>query len=383
MLKDMMMRLLTSLQPTHLATTAAEKEAIYRLRFQVYCEEENNQLMLQKYGDRGLIHTPEDDDDHTELFYVGDPAAPDATGRAAVYRPGEIPDDIVRTYSLENLPALRHLTCLQANYFIARRSARGSRAAVSLLAGAAEHTVRTHGAEVLFGDCVPGLLSAYRRLGMRPYGGRMIQFEGGMLVPVISVLSDVERFASIGSPLYPTLKRLKRDGCFPSSDLEPLKTALQGPAGIETSTERISTYLEQTMVRDHSSFLERLPASARARLTEAGFVLDVQPGTEIIREGFREREMYLLIDGVYEVRHADRLLDTIGPGELCGELAFFHPDGVRTATVRAVSPGKVLVLRHRFLERMRRSHPDDAFAIIEALAAVLAERAAAIRRSAG
>ena len=41
-----------------------------------------------------------------------------------------------------------------------------------------------------------------------------------------------------------------------------------------------------------------------------------------------------------------------GPGDLFGEIAFFSESGERTATVRALSDCKLLVLRQKFLDEL-------------------------------
>jgi CRP-like cAMP-binding protein len=64
-----------------------------------------------------------------------------------------------------------------------------------------------------------------------------------------------------------------------------------------------------------------------------------------------------------------------------GEVAFLGSPGLRTATVRALRPSRLLVLRRRFLDDLARRDPRAAYAVSRNLARVLADRFAQLRRS--
>ena len=99
-------------------------------------------------------------------------------------------------------------------------------------------------------------------------------------------------------------------------------------------------------------------------------------GTEVIEAGLVERDLYVILDGVFEIHLDGQHLSTLSRGELFGEVAFFRQSGQRSASVRALTRGRLLVVRQRFLERLRTSHPDEAFAMMSALAGLLADRLA-------
>src|SRR5690606_2210358 len=132
-------------------------------------------------------------------------------------------------------------------------------------------------------------------------------------------------------------------------------------------------------VADQPSFLQSLPEKTVKLLSSSGFVLDVATGILVTKAGFGEREMYVILEGVFEVTDTEgRRLRIMSKGDLFGEVAFFRDSGRRSASVRALSEGKLLVLRRRVLEEMMESDPHSAAQILFGMGRVLSERVATI-----
>ena len=68
----------------------------------------------------------------------------------------------------------------------------------------------------------------------------------------------------------------------------------------------------------------------------------VKEGTALTTQGEPGTELYLLLDGVLGVDVNGDTVAEVGPGTLLGELAVLE-GGLRTATLRAVTPVKVAV----------------------------------------
>ena len=74
----------------------------------------------------------------------------------------------------------------------------------------------------------------------------------------------------------------------------------------------------------------------------------------------------------------------MGKGEVFGEVSLFHDPGRRLFTVSALTPGRVLVLRHSLIRDLMASHPQLAGRLLFNLARILARRVARVlQRSAG
>jgi len=88
---------------------------------------------------------------------------------------------------------------------------------------------------------------------------------------------------------------------------------------------------------------------------------DVQPGTEIIREGDPGRGLYVVLSGEVEVQKGEApfetTLATLRSGELFGEIALVR-NTPATATVRAARPATVLFLAREYFERLVGALPE-------------------------
>jgi CRP-like cAMP-binding protein len=69
----------------------------------------------------------------------------------------------------------------------------------------------------------------------------------------------------------------------------------------------------------------------------------VEPGETLVEQGAAEDDLFLLLDGVLDVEVDGKSVVQVGPGALLGERAAVE-GGTRTATLRAVTPCRVVVL---------------------------------------
>lgn len=102
-----------------------------------------------------------------------------------------------------------------------------------------------------------------------------------------------------------------------------------------------------------------------------------KPGDVIFRQGDRAAtgEAYLVHHGTVEVRRRngrkERLLRTLGPGDLLGEVALFG-GGPHSATAVAIEQVVLVVIPADRLEQIVRFRPELAIALIRQLARMAA-----------
>ena len=86
-------------------------------------------------------------------------------------------------------------------------------------------------------------------------------------------------------------------------------------------------------------------------------------------------EAYLVHEGAVEVRRTedgeDRILRTLGKGDLLGEVALFR-SAPHSATAVVIEPVTLLVITEDRLENMVRTNPELALALIRQLARMAA-----------
>jgi CRP-like cAMP-binding protein len=101
-----------------------------------------------------------------------------------------------------------------------------------------------------------------------------------------------------------------------------------------------------------------------------------RPGEVIFRQGDPARgEVYLVHEGTVEVRsrvnEEERFLRILRHGDLLGEVAFFR-EGAHSATAVALELVLLLVISADRLERIVRTNPELAIALIRQLARMAA-----------
>lgn len=123
---------------------------------------------------------------------------------------------------------------------------------------------------------------------------------------------------------------------------------------------------------------QSLPESELRELASRLLAREVEQGKLMFREGDRRKESYVIVEGQVEIIKAlgtpdERLLGVRGRGELIGEMSLFSEEHQRTASVRAKTPLKLLVMRRDDLEDLLRNQPDLAFELVATLSRRLEE----------
>jgi CRP-like cAMP-binding protein len=72
-------------------------------------------------------------------------------------------------------------------------------------------------------------------------------------------------------------------------------------------------------------------------------VRELKAGTLLTQQGEEATDLYVILDGMVSVEVDGRELGDLGPGAVVGERALLE-GGRRTATLRAVTPGRVAVV---------------------------------------
>ena len=99
----------------------------------------------------------------------------------------------------------------------------------------------------------------------------------------------------------------------------------------------------------HLAAVPMFQACSRHELQTIGRLAEnykVDAGTVLVREGRREDEFYLIVDGSAKVTRGGKKIATLGSGDYFGELAVLIP-GPRNATVTTTSTSEVLGIASR------------------------------------
>jgi CRP/FNR family transcriptional regulator, cyclic AMP receptor protein len=133
------------------------------------------------------------------------------------------------------------------------------------------------------------------------------------------------------------------------------------PAGLSDYLKRSSLF---------AGFSDRQIADVLATARRRQF----SAGERIIHQGDEGGHgFYLIVEGHTEVRSADTVLATFGPGDYFGEMALLLPGTPRSADVVAVADTSCLVITQWDLRALLAAHPETGLAIMGELARRLAD----------
>lgn len=97
-------------------------------------------------------------------------------------------------------------------------------------------------------------------------------------------------------------------------------------------------------------------------------------GSTLFEEGDPTDGVAAILEGNVDVLKHGRILATLGPGSVLGELSVFMPSASRTATARASSPVRMIKWRADDVQTRLAHHERLATSIVADMAYVLAER---------
>jgi Cyclic nucleotide-binding domain len=280
-------------------------------------------------------------------------------------------------FSMERFDGLREMPTAEIGRLMIEPGHRGQLGLVSMSYAVCQLYAGELAADAGFINCATGLVRHYRLLGFRTYAGRLVPTADGIEVPLVFIPSDRAYLEQAGSFVAPFADVFYGPGKRAPVDLgrwSRLLDADSAPARFDSAAawERVDRLRQAAGV--HPSMLEALSEDTVRKLTGKGFLMEVPAGQLLTEKGLSQREIFVILDGAFEVHDAERRLRVLGQGDVIGEIGFFGSSGRRTASVTAASDGRVLVLRRHFVDELMKSDPACAAEVLFGLARVLADR---------
>ncbi len=102
--------------------------------------------------------------------------------------------------------------------------------------------------------------------------------------------------------------------------------------------------------------------------------LDLKEGTELTREGKAGREFFVIVEGAADVLMGKKWINSVRQGDFLGEIALIT-GRPRTATVKATSPVRVLVITARNFRGLLERSPEIQRKVLLSMAERLATAA--------
>lgn len=332
------------------AETDAEREAIFRLRYDVYIAEMNKPYA----ADHAHRRLTDDADLGARLMLATVRGEVAGTLRVELGADAPFSAELEATYGLERFRAggaSDHQLCVISRLIV--RADHRSGPLVHRILDVFAESQAALGVEVIFLQCHPHLANFYGGLGFRPSGAVHNDPSAGVLVPMALITGDHEHLERVRSPLA----RHFPPG-FGAGLGRSMVAALPDSPGVLLEGAQSEEFwadvsgLIDGAGHEKRGVLDGLPEEVVRALFSRSLVLDCKAGDYLIRKGQVLRTVFIVLSGELEVVEGDHVLHRAIPGEVLGEVAFLLGTK-RTRDVRAASDGvRVLALSDRSLKMM-------------------------------
>jgi hypothetical protein len=359
----------------HLAESDAEKDAVYRFRYEIYVEEMGRYRAAADHANRRLV---EPEDATARIFYAAeDDGTVVATSRFSWGGDAPFSERLVESYQLA--PFLAEMA--------PERIAVGERGmVVPRLRGSelfrelghfSSRFIEEKRIELIFGACEPHLLSLYVGQGCRTFSTRNINSkEAGFLIPIVTVVEDVEYLRRIGSPSAATVKDWGDEARIPecvdrliTNGGNVISQRLTASGAYWAEIHRALERLGEARVAAFDGMSEEL---AQRCLGKSNIVA-CAAGDRVLKKGGVARNMFVVLEGNLEVRDGETLVRILSPGDVFGEMAFLL-EQPRSADVYAATDARILSLSEGTLRKLIESDPEVAARLLLNVSKMLCRR---------
>ena len=332
--------------------TAEQREACYRLIYEIFCEEMG--IMRQDADHQSRIVR----DEGLAVTHVLHAEINGELGGTMGIVIGDsngapFPEHIERDYEiLRFLPAVpRHRMAFNMR-FLVRPEHRSSPLPFRMIVEASRVQIE-RGIELVFCFCQPHLLNLYASLGFRPYAPVFDVTGFGVVVPLVLIVPDSAYMRAIRSPLYRYLPKH-----IENAELAARIHALlpeESPVTVSESLEGASwseAFSLLSRPRSRTGAFEGFTNAEIEAFLERSQTLECSDGQHIVVKGQDTRPAFVVLEGAAEVRAGGRVIARFDEGEMFGEFAMLLHTR-RTADVYASGKRvRFLVLDERTLQRL-------------------------------
>lgn len=359
-----------------LAETEAQREAVYKFRYDIYVREMGRYRTIADH-DRGWLVEP--CDAQSQLYCAASEGEVIGTLRLTWGGDEALPEQQIGEYGLAPfLAEIPHEQIIVGERFMIAPRWRGSDVLFELFT-AYLNFANEKRVQLLFGDCEPHLLNAYLGLGFRTYSDHNINSaETGYLIPLVMVPEDLDYMRRIGSPLVTVLKDFGDDTRLPDgidrllgSDTAVTSQRLADQSAYWSQIYRSLSALEESRI----SLFDGLSEEQSQACLDKSNIIDCQAGDRILKKGNVARNLFVLLSGVLEVRDDDGgLVAVLTPGEVFGEIAFLLGLARTRDVYAAADDTRVLSLSESTIRQLIDSDSEAAAKLLLNISKMLCRR---------
>ncbi len=360
------------------AENQAQREAIYRLRYQIHVDELGKHPADADHQ-RGQVR--DSLDESADLFYAEVNSEIIASLRInRIDASAPIPTHWYEVYHLNEFNQHPDSAKSLSSRLVVAAQWRSSPVLGLLLLQAYEF-VRQTGIRFDFCNCVPSLVGFYEQLGYRRYQNGFLEEDTGYHIPLVLITEDAEHLKAVRSPFHRIARNCQGNR---SDDSDWFKQHFPEHAQFVNrrllSSEEYWRVLNEKMARpvtESIPLFAELEASEIQQFIATGSLLKVRAGDTLIRPGDVGNEMFVVLSGVAEVYgHSGQTrqsLAVLGEGQVFGEIAFLAQTP-RSAEVIANTDMELLILTQPIFRKAMARLPAITAKVLLNLSLVLCER---------
>jgi predicted GNAT family N-acyltransferase len=357
------------------AFTDEQKQAVYRLRYDLYVEEmgryhsiadHENRLMIEPYDEYSRLYIAQEDDE-----VVG-------TMRLTWGADAPFPERMIEQYDLT--PFLDHIPpehLVVSERFMVTRPHRGTGLLFQMFCTYMTF-VNENRIQLVFGDSEPHLLNLYQGMGFRTYTDRNVNSaQTGYLIPLVMVPEDLDYMQSINSPLLRVLKDFGDDARVPDAALRILD---EGSAVLSQRLSQDGEYwsvindaLDPLDENHITLFDDMTDAEAQACLDKSS-IIECKKGDRVLKKGNPSTNLFVVLSGKLDVHDGDTTVASLRPGDVFGEIAFLLREPRSMDVYAATGDVRIVSLSESAISQIIETTPGAAAKMLLNISKMLCQR---------
>ncbi len=343
-----------------IAETSDDRQAVFRLRYQVYAEEQKRKLNDIDYGCQRLV---DDMDDDGILLCLRSDGVIVGTLRLHIGTISSFPREISLPLKMQKFePILQNKNCTYISFCSKlavhvkfRRSP-----AVYMLVAKSYEIFRERGIPFNFCGCAPYMLYLYEQLGYRRYTENFTVPDYGYMVPLVLITEDADYLRMVQSPFFRIAR--SKPKC---QKISPLffETFPAAKSLINTRVAKSSgvlQYIQSCKLQlDRIALFQGLSLHEIEKVLAYCVIINCQTQDILVHPTDIGNEVFLVLSGSILRTHTSlQSYRIFKPSQTFGGNALLGPLEVRNYQAQALTPSILLILSTQQFQNLCRRHSE-------------------------
>jgi len=143
---------------------------------------------------------------------------------------------------------------------------------------------------------------------------------------------------------------------------------------IITDKSIVTQKINELYQEKKNEFLNALSWETVKEICSFSYLMQVEPNTKIVETDTVEQEVYVILEGKFEIDLPNGCVFDLLPGEIFGEVGFFLDSGKRTASIHSREKSSVLVILRSIINKIANKNSRAAYEIVHQFGRIIAKR---------